>query len=50
MVVRRRMGDEPSTGGLRRKLCWASRGERDERLHFTADGRVVVVVATVIGW
>ena len=22
-MVNRRMGDEPSTGGLRRKLCWA---------------------------
>lgn len=53
-MVNRRMGDEPSTGGLRRKLCWASertegRG-RDETLHFTADGRVVVGLATVIGW
>ena len=53
-MVNRRMGDEQSKGGLRRKLCWASERKegrgRDETINFTEDGRVVVGLETVIGW
>jgi hypothetical protein len=31
-MVNRRMGDEPSTGGLRRKLCWASEQKGGEEM------------------
>jgi hypothetical protein len=38
-VVKRTMGDEPGTGGLRRKLCWAMPWEGKRWKHFTSRRR-----------